>query len=205
VEPRLSRPATLLALDGETLTNLDSNIASVIHDEVTIRSTESVVPGSFWEWHAPLGLSQIELGVCSATLENEPLNYELMEFNSSTARTVTFGLSEGTLQVWVNGTKPNKKSSRNVSCDRSKEKLFPCAKLKGKGNTIVFSPFLTTSVSSISSYNLFGDALLQPPEEPKETAVEPSNNKLTKLVQLSPDRMLLVWQDNRIQLLVRNK
>ena len=83
------------------------------------------------------------------------MSYELIELNSSTSRTVTFRLKELTLNIWVNGTKPNKKSNKTIKFDPLVEKVYPCAKLKGKGNTLVFSPFLTTPVSNSTSYNPF--------------------------------------------------
>jgi hypothetical protein len=52
-------------------------------------------------------LQGVQLGICKLT-ETEELQYELFQFNSSTARTVSFAVEEEQLLVWVNGNKPNK-------------------------------------------------------------------------------------------------
>lgn len=96
--------------------------------------------------------------------EDEIESEELVEFNSSTARTVSFCLKHKELNVWVNGTRPAKKSARTLQFDPTRQKIFPLAKIKERGTTVVFSPFLTTSISEVSSYNPFGALHL---EEPK--------------------------------------
>lgn len=63
--------------------------------------------------------------------------------------------------------------------------MHPAAKIKGKGNTLVFVPFLTTPLG-IST-------LLSPPKDSDISEEKTQHLKLTHLYQLDIDRMLLVW------------
>jgi hypothetical protein len=90
---------------------------------------------------------------------------ELISFNSSTARTVSFFLNENELSFWVNGTRPLKVSSKTLKFDSSKnEKIYPCASLKGKGSLAAFWPFFSQpELLGVSEYNPFGQLYSQVP------------------------------------------
>jgi hypothetical protein len=69
---------------------------------------------------------------------------------------VSFWLKGKELNVWVNGTQPHKKSAKIIEYDSTAHQLFPFAKIKERGSTLIFIPFLTTPVLPISVFNPFG-------------------------------------------------
>jgi hypothetical protein len=148
-------PTALVLLSGEVIANVNKNIASASSDEVALRASAEIVDGSQWEWHAPISLQKVKLGICKID-DNDEVNYELFEFNSSTPRNVTFSVQGKNLYVYVNGHPPTKNPSKLINYDSAKNKWYPCAKLEEKGNTIIFSPFTTMSPTTASQLNPFG-------------------------------------------------
>jgi hypothetical protein len=107
----------------------------------------------------------VQLGICKLT-DTDELQYELFQFNSSTARTVSFAVEEEQLLVWVNGNKPTKQHSKAITYDSAKNKWYPCVKLEEKGNTVIFLPFSTLHPSNGSSpYNPFNKIQLKWPQK----------------------------------------
>ena len=182
--------------------NADSNTVTVSGDQARVKASFDAVDGSFWEWHAPQGLSSIEIGVCISR-DNQIINYQLLQYNSSTSRTVTFELKQEVLYVWINGTKPNKKSKVALKYDPSKEKIFPCAKIKGKGNSLTFIPFLTTPINNSTS-NPFGGLSTKIPDKVPENEIAKKKAKIKQIYQLNEDRMMLLWDNNRLQVINRD-
>lgn len=69
---------------------------------MVVRSSWEVVDGAQWEWHAAISLQHVKLGLCRVE-DNEEMRFQLLDFNSSTPRNVTFAVQGNQLLVWVNG------------------------------------------------------------------------------------------------------
>jgi hypothetical protein len=87
-----------------------------------------------------------------ARKEGLTYKYEMFEFTSSTSRTVSFRLDLNVKKIsaWVNKTIP----VRLHSIALTEGTWYPCIKLKGKGNPLIFNPFCTDPENIISPYVL---------------------------------------------------
>lgn len=135
----------------------------------------------------------MKLGICKID-DNEEQKYELFEFNSSTPRNVTFAVQGNQLLVWVNGHPLTKNPFKNIDYDSSKNKWYPCAKLQEKGYTIIFSPFTTFNPTTASRLNPFAKIeLAEPIDEAAIDTTGIATPKITKLIQISKDNLLVQW------------
>ena len=102
----------------------------------------------FWEFYCPVSLYGLTFGI--ARKEGSGYIYQTFEFVSSTSRTVSFKLDLTKLKIeaWVNRTVPNRMRNKQLE----KHTWFPCIKLKGKGNPILFNPFASDPEGIISPY-----------------------------------------------------
>jgi hypothetical protein len=198
----LPLPALTL-LSGQAVTNVNKTIASAVSEEVALRASWEIVDGAQWEWHAPISLQRVKLGICKME-ENEEVRYELFDFNSSTPRNVTFAVHGSELLVWVNGHPLARSPKKDITYDSAKNKWYPCAKLQEKGNTVIFSPFTTTPLSDVSLLNPFGKVDLTEPVEAEAVPVVPETPKISKLTQISKDKFLIQWENNAVRVFERN-
>jgi hypothetical protein len=122
------------------------------------------------------------------------MRFELLDFNSSTPRNVTFAVQGNQLLVWVNGHPFARTPKQPLLYDSAKNKWYPCAKLQDKGNTVIFSPFPTIALTTASPLNPFRRLYLdEPPIETAPVPVSEFSPKMTRLIQLSKDRFLIQW------------
>lgn len=146
----------------------------------------------------------MKLGICRVD-ENEEIRFELIEFNSSTPRNVTFAVVESKLLVWVNGHAFTRTKKEDLLYDCGKNKWYPCAKLQDRGNTIIFSPFTTIPLGFASALNPFGSLhLCEPPIEKASIFASELTPKVTKLIQLSKDKFLVQWENSSVRIFYRN-
>lgn len=68
------------------------------------------------------------------------------------------------MSVYINGNKPKKNHVKSIKYD-DKNKWYPCVRMEGKGNTIVYLPFSTYNTAiGMNKYNVFGDKEIKTPE-----------------------------------------
>lgn len=192
-----------MVLAGEAVSNAGRSIAAAASEELAVRSSWEIVDGAEWEWHAPISLQRVKLGICRLE-ENEEVRYELFDFNSSTPRNVSFAVRGAELLVWVNGHPLARSPKKNISYDSANNKWYPCAKLQEKGNTIIFSPFTTAPTNAASLLNPFGKVDLT---EPADVEVVPAGGeppKMSRLIAVSKDKFLVCWENNTVRMFERN-
>lgn len=102
--------------------------------------------------------------------------------------------------MWVNGHPLNKGSSKTISYDSGKNKWYPCVKLQEKANTIYFSPFTSFRPNAASPLNPFAKIDLSEPVEQPALNSPLDTLKITKIVQLSKDRLMIVWDNNSLRI-----
>lgn len=146
----------------------------------------------------------MKLGLCRVD-ENEETKFELIDFNSSTPRNVTFAVAGGKLLVWVNGHPFTRTKKEDLVYGGAKNRWYPCAKLQDRGNTIIFSPFTTVPLGTASALNPFGRLYLDEPAiESAPVPAEGNTPKATRLIQLSKDKFLVQWENSSVRVFYRN-
>lgn len=90
--------------------------------------------------------------------EEAGYKYEMFELTASTSRTVSFklDLDQKKVYAWVNKTVP----AKTPFVVLSEGTWYPCLKLKGKGNPVIFNPFALDPENYLSPYNPFNTSVL---------------------------------------------
>lgn len=93
--------------------NVLSNSAD---SEASVRTDVEIVDGSQWEFHAPICLSKIKLGLCKIA-EDGREEYCLLDFCATNPRTVSFIIKGNQLSALVNGRSPLPQHIQTITYD----------------------------------------------------------------------------------------